>query len=154
MGQTVLKAVQEQGLPKSPENERMVRLALREKHGPGALVKLNAGKIIGYLKTGVPVFLDAIFNLEELDLIRSTALSVPVYLISITAPFDVRYERVKSRPDRPLTASELQARDKTELETLRTAEVLQAASHTIVNESSLEAYHQGLREFLQDITSS
>src|ERR1700730_4773385 len=66
LGQTVLEAVRKQGLPKSPENERTVRLALREKHGPGALVKLNAEKIVEYLRIDVPVLLDAIFNLEEL----------------------------------------------------------------------------------------
>jgi dephospho-CoA kinase len=152
LGETVLAAVREQGLLKSPENERMVRLALREKHGPAALVALNAEKIIGYLQTGVPVLLDAIFNPGEMDLVRSIASSVPIYLIGITAPFEVRCERVKSRPERPFTASELRARDKTELETLGTAEVLRLASHMIANESSLEIYDQRLLEFLRRIT--
>jgi dephospho-CoA kinase len=154
LGQAVLDAVQEQGLAKSPENERMVRLALRERHGPAVLVKLNAETVIGHLKVGVPVLLDAIFNLEELDLVRSIASSVPIHLISIIAPFNVRCERVKSRPDRPFTASELQARDKTELETLGTEKVLAAASNSIVNESSLEVYHEKLWEFLRTLTSS
>jgi dephospho-CoA kinase len=158
LGQTVLEAVRDQGLPSSPENERKVRLALREKHGSAFLVKLIEQKITGYLKTGVAPLLDAIFNPEELDLVRSIASSVlssvPVYLLGVTAPFDVRCERLRSRRERPCTASELQARDKTELETLGTAEVLQAASHTIVNESSLEVYYQTLRDFLQSITPS
>jgi dephospho-CoA kinase len=154
LGQTVLEAVRDGGLPSSPENERMVRLALREKHGPAFLVKLNERKIIGYLKAGVAPLLDAIFNPEELDLVRSIASSVPIYLIGVTAPFDVRCERLKSRRERPFTESELQARDKTELERLGTTEVLQAASHTIVNDCSLEAYHQRLLEFFQSITPS
>jgi dephospho-CoA kinase len=154
LGQTVLEAVRDLGLPTTPEYERTVRLALREQHGRAALVKLNLEKISGFLKTGVPVLLDAIFNLEELDLAREVASPVPIHLVSISAPFEVRCERVKARPDRPFTSSELQARDETELETLGTAGVLRVASYAIVNGSSLREYQERLWKFLQTISSS
>lgn len=152
LGQTVLDAVRKQGTLPGPDNERIVRLALREEHGQGALVKLNSGKIVGYLEANVPVFLDAIFNLEELDLVRSISAPSPVYLVSISAPFSVRFKRVEARPNRSITASQLRTRDNTERNTLGIERVHAAATFTIVNDSSLETYHQRLEAFLGKIT--
>src|SRR5947207_6775856 len=146
LGQTVLDGVQERSLQQTPENERLVRLALREQHGPAALVKLNADKIVGYLKRDVSVLLDAIFSPEELDSVRALAQAVPICLVSIIASFDLRYERLKVRPKRSTTELDLRERDKTELEKLRIDKVMSEASHTIANDSSLEVFHQRLSE--------
>lgn len=151
LGQTVLDLVRARELPSNRESERIVRLALREKHGLGALVTLNADNIAGCLASGHPVLLDAIFNMEEFEAVRSLVPPGAVYLVNITAPFDIRRERLALRPDRSFTESELRARDKTELEILGIGKVQAVASHILINDHSVEVFHQNLSDFLATI---
>jgi dephospho-CoA kinase len=149
LGGTILDVVRDRNLPQTRESERIVRIELREQHGPAVLVKLNAEVILRRLDKGIPVLVDAIFNIEELDLLQSVLAAYPLYLISMSSSFELRYQRLQSRSERPFSEAELRARDQTELETLGTARVLAAATYSIANEGPLEGFHHSL-ENIQD----
>ncbi|HTQ59816.1 MAG TPA: AAA family ATPase [Candidatus Solibacter sp.] len=148
LGQTVLDQVRARRLPQTPESERQVRIDLRRKNGPEALVLPYLDEVAECLGNGIPVFIDAIFNQEELNLLRSRVPSGHARLLAIDASFDIRLTRLASRPERRFNADELRKRDKYELEVLRTSAVIAAAGNTISNEHTFKEFYARLEEFV------
>ena len=147
LGQTVLDEVRARGLPETRENERQVRIDLRQK-GPEALAIPYVDKVTECLENGISVFVDAILTQAEFDLLTSHVPSGSARLLAIEASFDVRSRRLKSRQERPLTPDELRKRDNTELERLGTRAVIESANCTIHNEETLGEFYRQLAAFV------
>ena len=148
LGQTVLDEVRLRGLPETPESERQVRIDLRTKNGPEALVLPYLDEVAERLGNGIPVFVDAIFNQEELNLLRSRVPTGQARLLAIDASFDIRLTRLVSRPERPFNTDELRKRDKYEQEVLGTSSVIASADGTISNERTFKEFYARLEEFV------
>lgn len=148
LGEIVLNQVRERGLPETPENERKVRMDLRSEKGPEALAHLYADRVVKHLGNGIPVFIDAIFTGEEFEFLGSRIPNYPARLLAIDASFPVRTLRLASREKRPLTADELQKRDDTERNALRTDRVIANADFKICNEGTFNDFYRQLSEFL------
>src|SRR5688572_796719 len=65
LGDDVINEVLAQGLLPTRENEREVRLRLREQNGPAVLAMRSAERVTALIASGKSVFVDAIFVLEE-----------------------------------------------------------------------------------------
>lgn len=148
LGQTVIDELFARRLPRTPENERQVRIKLRSEKGRGAFAIPYVGKVIASVANGIPVFVDAIFTQEEFDLLASRVPSGSAHLLAINASFATRARRLAGRPVSPLNADELMKRDKTELEELGTGAVMAAAEHIIRNEETLDEFYRRLAEFV------
>jgi dephospho-CoA kinase len=148
LGEVVLKEIRARGLPQTRDNEKQVRIDLRRNNGPAALAIPFKDSVAGYLAGGTPTFIDAIFLQEEFDALSSCSQGPITHLLAIEASFEVRYSRLKDRPDRPFNRDELADRDKMELETLGTGRVISGASYTIRNEDSFEKFYNQLADFL------
>lgn len=154
LGDVVLNEIRARGLPETRENEKHVRIQLRQENGPAALAMPFRDRISENLQKGVPSFIDSIFVLAEFNLVRTWTGDAPAHLLAIDASFDVRLARLKDRPERPFTRDELGDRDKTELETLGTGAVIAAASDRIRNEGSMDDFYARLAEFLKSWSST
>ena len=75
LGQTVLYGVHARGLSGTPDDESHVRIDLRRKKGPSAFAIPYLEVVAECIGKGIPVFVDAIFKLEEFDLLASRAPS-------------------------------------------------------------------------------
>jgi len=142
VGAYVHAEVEARGLALTPENERLVREALRNEQGPDALAK----KAVADLKTKTysgAILLDAICVKEEGDFYRKVFGS-NVIILSIEASFEIRAGRLAAREDRPLTADQLKVRDRFEREKLRLEEVQAAADSRVTNEGSVELFKRTL----------
>lgn len=148
LGQTVLNEVAARGLSPTRENERRVRMELRREKGRAALATPYVDEVADCIRTGIPVFIDAIFVLEEFDVLKSRVPDSPVRLVSIHASLGTRQARLAHRSERPFTTDELQKRDKTELEELGTGAVIEAAEHKISNEGTFEEFYSKLADFV------
>src|SRR5438045_1588933 len=84
-GQAVIEEVRARGLPDTRENERRVRLEVRERNGPTALAIPYAERVAELTARGVPVFIDAIFLQAEFDLLKSRAPVGTAHLLAIEA---------------------------------------------------------------------
>jgi dephospho-CoA kinase len=140
LGQIVHDAIRAKGLKPTPANEKMVRFELRAKHGPGALATIALPKIRELLVAGISVFVDAIFTIEEHQILRACDEICVAKLVAIQAPFEMRAMRLRSRSVRPLTEQELRDRDAAELIRLKMESVLDLASHTLQNEGSEDEF--------------
>jgi dephospho-CoA kinase len=111
LGQGVHDAIRAKGLQPTPENEKIVRFDLRSEHGPGALAAVALPKILESLVSGRSVLVDAIFAMEEYQLLKTCENNCTSTLVAIRAPFETRAIRLRSRSVRPLTEQELRERD-------------------------------------------
>jgi dephospho-CoA kinase len=149
VGQLVLNEAAARKLPPGPESEESVRLDLRQKYGLAALAVLAAPSIQRILKDNSNVLLDAILSPEELLYYR-THCDENLELIAITAPFEVRAQRLEVRSERKFTVKDLRKRDAVEATTLGTDRVISAANICLSNSTSIpdfrvcvEGYYRG-----------
>jgi dephospho-CoA kinase len=148
LGQTVLDEVQARGLSGTPDDESYVRIDLRQKKGPAAFAIPYVEVVAESIEKRIPVFVDAIFKLEEFDLLASRVPSGFARLLAIDASFDIRRARLACRTKRPFNTDELRKRDKIELEALGTAAVIASAKYGISNERTFDEFYAGLAEFV------
>jgi dephospho-CoA kinase len=131
-GATVRRVVRERGLPETSASEQIVRIELREQHGPACLAMLEAERMKAILAQGRHVFVDAVYCGEEFDYL--SRLAAGFFLIGIEACFGTRLARLGVRVVRPMTEPELRERDTVDLIQLQTGNVLAKASIRIDNE--------------------
>jgi dephospho-CoA kinase len=148
-GDTVLRVVRERGLAQTSESEQIVRIALREQHGPAYLVMKENERIRSLVLQDRPVFIDAIYVAEEYDYLTTLVPEAKLTLIGIQASFETRFERVRTRPVRPLTENQLRERDAVEMKRLNTGGVLDKASLRITNERSMDDFKNDLTNVLR-----
>lgn len=148
-GETVLRAVREQGLPETSANEQLIRVELRRQNGAAYLVKEEAPRIERLLMEGSVILVDAIYADEERGELRVLAPHAEILHIGIEATFRTRLQRLLLRPKRSLSEQDLQTRDAVELTRLRTGNVLDQVQALISNEGSIGDFENALRDVLQ-----
>jgi len=143
-GATVLRAVADRGLPPGSQSEQAIRIELRKENGPAYLAMQEGKKISELLSKGIPLFIDAIYVIEEFEYLSKLCPAVRANLIAIDTSLENRLSRLKVRSDRPLSEREIRARDAVERQKLKTGNVFSQAHH-ISNDGDLEEFHATLR---------
>src|SRR5262245_28985034 len=147
-GATVLRVVRERGLPETSASEQIVRIELRDQHGPAYLAMLEAARMKAITADGRHVFVDAVYGREELDYLSQ--LTASFFLIGIDASFDTRLARLSVRAVRPMTEPQLRERDAVDLTRLQTGNVLAKAGIRIDNEGSMAKFEDALSRALDE----
>ena len=137
-GALVVEEVRRRGCEVNPANESVVREELRERHGMGAMAILSLPKLQAALERRRCVIIDGLYSLSEYKLLTES-LPAPLVLVAVTAPRALRYQRLASRPERPLTPSEAHQRDFREIETLEKGGPIAMADYTLLNDGEPEA---------------
>ncbi|WP_069807492.1 AAA family ATPase [Vulcanisaeta thermophila] len=98
------------------------------------------------------VVVDGARSIRELEAIED-ALSTSAILIYITAPWRVRYERLRSRgrPDDPKSLEDFLMRDLRELR-YGLGDLMARADYILVNDAGLEEFRSRVRDLLIRIT--
>jgi dephospho-CoA kinase len=147
-GATVLRVVRERALPETSASEQIVRIELRDQHGPAYLAMLEAEPMKAILAEGRHVFVDAIYGVEEFDYL--SRLAADFFLMGIDASFGTRLARLAVRAVRPMTEPQLRERDAVDLTRLKTGNVLAKAGIRIDNEGSMAEFEDALRRALYE----
>jgi dephospho-CoA kinase len=129
--------VKKRGLKLSEENERAVREELRKLHGMDAYAMLNLPRIESALKMA-HVVIDGLYSWEEYKFLKGK-LGESLKVVAVWSPPALRYERLRSRPVRPLTEEQASARDYAEIENVNKGGPIALADFTISNCSTLES---------------
>lgn len=124
------------GLSLNEQNERKVREALREEYGMAAYAMLNLSKI-DLTRTKSDVVIDGLYSWEEYVFLK-TYLNEGFYVLAVYTSPRTRYQRLKNRMVRPLTAEEAASRDAAEIINLNKAGPIALADFTIINESTMK----------------
>ncbi len=138
-GGVVMDELAKRGLAVNEANERAVREEIRAAHGMAACAILSLPKIKDLLAAPATtgVFIESLYSWEEYVAVKKE-FGEDFKVIAIYASPATRTARMAIRPERPLTAAELESRDYSQIENLHQAGPIARAEHTIVNEGSLE----------------
>lgn len=117
------------------QKERYIRESLREQHGLGAMAKLSLPEIDTAIDEGKVVLIDDLYSEEEREILADKYGEANLILVAMAADWQVRVERAKHRPHRPLSEEELAERDDAEIRNLHKAPPIARAHVTIVNNS-------------------
>ncbi|MBY3168696.1 AAA family ATPase [Rhizobium laguerreae] len=150
VGQVVLDEIKALGLEQTRENERRVRLDIREREGGAGLLRRKRNEILSALANGQSVFVDAILSPDEwfeLEMMHK----VGTRLLIMDADFETRAARLTARNTRPFSRDDLIRRDDTEQAALRIEDLDKDASIRIENIGPLDHLERCLASFLHNI---
>jgi dephospho-CoA kinase len=148
MGDIIRDEVERRGLEPTDDNMGDVATSLREEEGDGAVARRCADKIRA--KDAPVVVVDGLRSDDEADYFRDK-FDDRFVLVAVEAPFETRLERVRARDrdDDMATADELRERDDRELG-YGMGKAIEDADVRIVNDGSLEAFHEEFRDVLTE----
>lgn len=131
-GGIIVGEVVRRGLEINPENERIVREELRAKDGMAAIAKAALPQLKAALENHSHIIIDGLYSFSEYKVL-SKELGVPMVVVAIVAPRNLRYERLARRKIRPLTPQEAELRDIQEIQTLEKGGPIAIADYTLTN---------------------
>ena len=136
-GGIVLNEVTARGMSITPENERRVREDLRAAEGMDVCALRALPEIQELLNTNPNVVVDGLYSFAEYRTLRS-ALGGRLVVAAVCCPRAMRYRRLAERPERPLTATEAEARDVAEIERIEKGGPIAMADFTFLNDAGPE----------------
>jgi dephospho-CoA kinase len=149
-GGIITDEVTRRGLPINPENERIVREEFRRVEGMDAIARRALPHLKVALQSHRTVIIDGLYGFSEYRMLRPE-LGEDMVVVAITCPRRLRYQRLASRADRPLTPEEAQLRDYQEIETLEKGGPIALADFTLINDTTSEALLQKLNNLLAEL---
>jgi dephospho-CoA kinase len=138
--------VAKRGLVLNEDNERRVRELLRKEHGMVAYAKLNLPKIDTALENS-NVVVDGLYSWEEYTFLKDR-YGEDFSVVAVWASPEMRYARLSSRAQRPLTNAEAAGRDRNEIENTNKGGPIAMADYTIINESSMSDLEEQVSKVL------
>lgn len=151
LGAVVFEELARRNLAVNEANERLVREELRKEGGMGIMASMNLEKIKELLRTHRVVILESHYSWEEY-LIFKQEFGEQFRVVAVHASPHTRAERMRVRPERPLTADELQSRDYAQISNLHQAGPIARADFAIINESTHDAMHRELDSVLERLS--
>src|SRR5690606_8379416 len=107
-GSIVTGEVTRRGLPLTPGNERIVREEFRALDGMDAIAKRALPHLRGMLKEHDLIVIDGLYSFSEYKLLHRE-LEAELVVVAIVSDRKIRYARLNSRAERPLTFDEAEA---------------------------------------------
>jgi len=149
-GQIVVDEVRRRGLELNAANERLVREELRQQGGINAIAERALPMLQKALGEHDVIVIDGLYGFGEYKLLHAS-LDAQLVVIAIYANRHLRYERLKNRPERPLTREEAEDRDFKEIENLEKGGPIAIADYTLLNNGSSGELTGNLDELLDSL---
>lgn len=148
-GQAVVDEAARRGTP-GEAGERLVREEFRSKDGMAAMAIANLPAIQKAFETS-SVIVESLYSWEEFLKVKEE-FGESFKVLAVFSSYETRVKRMANRPVRPLTAADLESRDKSQIENLHQAGPIARADWTIVNEGGKEELYGGIDEVLEELT--
>jgi dephospho-CoA kinase len=143
-GGITIDEVKARGLEVNEANEKIVREDLRAKEGLGVMANRIIIKLEGLYQQGhQKIVADGMYSWTEYKIFKER-FGEKAVVIAITAPRQLRHERLANRPERPLTDEQVTAREYAEIENIEKGGPIANADYTIVNDGTTEKLLKGL----------
>ncbi len=149
-GSIIVDEVARRGLPINPENERVVREEFRAQDGMDAIAKRALPLLKNALARQSRIVIDGLYSFSEYKTLR-TELGAEMIVVAIVAERALRYHRLNTRPERPLTHEEAEQRDWLEIERIEKGGSIAIADYTLLNNDTQDALLASLDALLERI---
>lgn len=136
-------------LPVNESNEKAVREELRSTYGPAAFAILLKDRILNESKSHHTV-LDGLYSWSEYTYLKEL-LGDSLTILAVVTNRKIRYDRLSSRPIRPLTHAGAEGRDYAEIENLAKGGPIAIADYYITNNEDEDSLFRQLHAVLADI---
>lgn len=134
-GSIVTSEVVRRGWALTPTNERIVREELRARDGMEVMAKRALPYLRNALKDHDLIVIDGLYSFSEYIMLLKE-LKAELIVIAIVSDRRVRYGRLASRVERPLTSAEAEQRDIAEIVNLEKGGPIAIADYTLLNNDS------------------
>ncbi len=149
-GKIVVDEVQWRGWDINPTNERLVREEFRQAEGMDAIARRALPHLKAALDERSSIVIDGLYSFSEYKTLHRE-LGASMIVTAIVSPRHLRYQRLASRLERPLTAEEAEQRDYQEIENLEKGGPIAIADYTILNDLNSEALLNALDALVQQL---
>lgn len=152
MGDVIREEVEKRDLDPTDKNMGKIATKLREKEGKDAIAKRCIDEVYSKIDSEENiVIIDGIRGWSEAKFFKKE-FGDSFILVSIEAPFEERFNRIKkrNRKDDLSSKEELRSRDKRE-EGYSMKKAMEKADHVIKNNMSLKHYRKKISEFLEEV---
>ena len=146
-GDVTFDEMKKRDLPITPDNERMIREELRATSDMAIYAKKSEPKIKDYYSQGKNVVVESLYSWSEYKYLKEI-YKEKFKLLAIVTDRDLRAERLKTRPFRPLTDEQVTTRDYTEIENIEKAGPIAIADHFIINNSDMNSLKSKVQEYI------
>jgi len=154
LGDIVREEAMKRKLTLDSKNMMSIAKELRKTYGKEIVARLALKRILDMLNTHSIVVVDGIRNLEEVEFLRSN-IDAELIIVSIHASPKTRFKRLveRGRDDDPKDWESFLNRDYEEL-SLGLGNVIALSDVIIVNEGSLQEFHQLIENFFDKVIKS
>lgn len=150
-GGVILRAMQYAGIERSPEAEQMFREQWRAEHGNDAVVTAVLPQIHDLIAAGQRrIVLDGLYSWTEYKILKHE-FPAALTVVALTAPKHLRWRRLMTRTERPMTEAQAARRDYAEIEQLEKGGPIAAADYYVANDDDLAALQTRLDAVLREI---
>lgn len=150
-GGIIYSAMEQAGIEPTWENQRKFREEIRAREGKDFVVRRVVTEIHRLLDAGNrTIVLDGLYSWSEYKILQQ-AFPDQLDLIAIVTPKHLRYQRLASRPQRPMQPREVAERDWSEIENLEKGGPIAIADHFIHNDRDIAALRQNVLATLHQI---
>ena len=150
-GGVVLDAMTKAGLEHTQENEQPFREQLREREGKDFVANRIVAQIRDLINAGQHrIIADGIYTWTEYKIMKRE-FPGELTVVAVVEPKHLRHHRLTQRPIRPLTDTEANQRDWSEIENLEKGGPIAIADHYIINNGNLDHFHEQIDTELNHI---
>ncbi|MBR3163986.1 AAA family ATPase [Candidatus Saccharibacteria bacterium] len=150
-GGIIYKAMEEAGIERTPDSERIFREEIREKEGKDFVVRQALVDIRKLIEAGQRrIVLDGLYTWTEYKILKKE-FPTELTVIAVVAPKALRRKRLAERPRRPFNAQEATERDYSEVEKLEKGGPIALADYYIYNNKDMAHFHAQFAEILNEI---
>lgn len=150
-GGVVLKALKDAGLEITPENEKKMRLELREKYGKDVIVNRIVEQIQHLIEAGQKrIIADGLYTWTEYKILKKH-FPKELKLVALVPPKSLRHKRIASRPNRGMTLAEVNDRDHNEIELLEKGGPIAIADYFLTNQSGMLRFRMKIDRVLREL---
>jgi dephospho-CoA kinase len=137
-GGIVVDEVVRRGWEINPENERIVREQFRRDEGMDAIARRALPLLKPALATRPCIIIDGLYSWSEYKTLHAE-LGANMIVVAVISARSLRYHRLATRLERPLTAQEAETRDYQEIERLEKGGPIAIADYTLLNDGTSDA---------------
>lgn len=133
------------------EPEKKFREEIRQKEGKGFIAIRAAKEAHDLINAGQKrIIFDGLYSWSEYKTLKHE-FPGEMTVVAIVTPKHLRYERMATRPERPMTNKEVEERDWAEIENIEKGGPIAIADYFVTNSGDLSSLHSQLDEILEKI---
>ncbi|MGI6443902.1 MAG: AAA family ATPase [Candidatus Dojkabacteria bacterium] len=146
-GDVTFDELKKRNMEITEENERVIREELRSTNDMAIYAKKSEPKIKKAYEEGKNVVVESLYSWSEYKYLKEIYKD-SFKLLAVVTDRDLRAERLKNRPHRPLTDEEVTSRDYSQIENTETAGPIAIADHFVLNNGTFEELKKQVQEYI------